>query len=839
MHTIAHNTSMRFSSTIAAAAALLLLPLGPAGCLLRPDSINLDGQDVEVVFLHTSDIHSRLIPYDMTVGQNDINLGLLQANAPFGGMARLSTIVRQEKTNNERLAYIETGDVVQGAPIFNVFKGEPEFKSLTQLGLDAYTIGNHDFDNGQATLIAEVQKDANFPTLSANYLIDTQKTQVGKIAAPYVVLNLKGLRVGIIGIGDPWVLQSSGIFPLRSKEVIQQYVDLLRPQVDLVVVATHLGYFDDQDFIPRTEGVDIVFGGHLHIVLSPPDVIQDCDIAKLKREKDKYDCNTSEKVKQAQKECESRDTCATATDKAACVQSCTDEVAKECAREEQTYGYAARRTQLEKDIAELQRRGCAPRDVLLVHSGAFLKYLGKLAITARQCLRLEEQEVCLEKDASGNCLEKVARRCIGDETGKNDWEVASYKYTLVPIDKTIPDDPVMVKLLEPYMLELNRQQLLSQVIGFTPQKLKRFSTGGGDSAVGNLVTDAMINRSQVWADFALTNTLGIRTDLVAGPVDEELMTNVFPFDNAITVMYLSGYEVQETMDFVAQRSASRGCQAQAQVAGVTATLNCAGCAGNGGNECIRRNYDGDQCAQHVTIGGSGSACSSDSDCSSGEICTGQTHPDPQQSGKKRCGLPISCTRNYRLATNNYVARGGSGFAVLGRNTTQVDLGIPLREATKDYITNMYSCSQIVWPYTYGKAPTSVLTSSESDSLKSMESKAFSGDLSGAESDLAALKTSLKTRQSATTDKYELLGFTNFLGCIDDSSSTATGLGYRNVAECQTFKAKELSKCETLGRVRAALRCLTLPCIVSKEDGRLQRVFKASSGSEEPFDPWPE
>ncbi len=80
----------------------------------------------------------------------------------------------------------------------------------------------------------------------------------------------------------------------------------------------------------------------------------------------------------------------------------------------------------------------------------------------------------------------------------------------------------------------------------------------------------------VEAEFAVTNSLGIRADFERGPLTIEQMFNVFPFENSITVMYLSGTEVQEMLDFVARRSASRGCRTQAQVAGIAFDMVCNG-----------------------------------------------------------------------------------------------------------------------------------------------------------------------------------------------------------------------------------------------------------------------
>src|SRR6185436_3756717 len=107
---------------------------------------------------------------------------------------------------------------------------------------------------------------------------------------------------------------------------------------------------------------------------------------------------------------------------------------------------------------------------------------------------------------------------------------------------------------------------------------KRTAPQGGDSPLGNLVATGMWLRLGIQTDFSLTNTTGIRADINPGPLTIEQMYNVFPFDNSISKMQLSGLEVQQLFDFVARRSSRRGCTAQSQIAGARVRLNCTACS---------------------------------------------------------------------------------------------------------------------------------------------------------------------------------------------------------------------------------------------------------------------
>ena len=61
-----------------------------------------EGHGIRVTFLHTSDWHSRLLPYDLDVLATDERLGLLQANEPFGGAARMAHVIKRERANADR-----------------------------------------------------------------------------------------------------------------------------------------------------------------------------------------------------------------------------------------------------------------------------------------------------------------------------------------------------------------------------------------------------------------------------------------------------------------------------------------------------------------------------------------------------------------------------------------------------------------------------------------------------------------------------------------------------------------------------------------------------------------
>ena len=63
----------------------------------------------------------------------------------LGGATRLASLLKRERAKADRVLHVDSGDAFQGAPIFNLKLGEAEYKFLSQVGLNAAVIGNHEF----------------------------------------------------------------------------------------------------------------------------------------------------------------------------------------------------------------------------------------------------------------------------------------------------------------------------------------------------------------------------------------------------------------------------------------------------------------------------------------------------------------------------------------------------------------------------------------------------------------------------------------------------------------------------------------------------------------------
>ncbi|HEX5602980.1 MAG TPA: metallophosphatase [Pyrinomonadaceae bacterium] len=229
---------------------------------------NVFAADTIITILHTNDTHSQIDP----LPAND-------ANAGKGGVARRATVVKRVRKENPNTLLVDAGDVLQGTPYFNFYKGEVEYKAMSAIGYDVGTLGNHEFDNGVEALAAAL-KFANFEIVSANY--DVKGTVLEQRVKRYVVKTLAGIRVGLFGLGvSPVALITpdnfKGVTYIDPVVAAKDVVKILREEerCALVVGMSHLGYNADaksgDSFVAsQVDGIDFIASGHTHTFMKEP-----------------------------------------------------------------------------------------------------------------------------------------------------------------------------------------------------------------------------------------------------------------------------------------------------------------------------------------------------------------------------------------------------------------------------------------------------------------------------------------------------------------------------------------------------------------------------------------
>lgn len=230
--------------------------------------------DYQLTILHFNDFHSRIEP----ISKLDATCSTTEPSklTCFGGAARLKTAIDRQRAafDGKNVILLDAGDNFQGSLFYTTYKGAAEVEFLNDMKLDAMTVGNHEFDDGEAALAPFLDK-ARFPVLGANVATDAA-SKLGKRIKPFVILTRGGQRIGIIGAvtNDTPELASPGphVTITDDATAIKAAVDQLTAQgVDKIVALTHVGYARDMAVIARIPGIDVVVGGHSHTLLSNRD----------------------------------------------------------------------------------------------------------------------------------------------------------------------------------------------------------------------------------------------------------------------------------------------------------------------------------------------------------------------------------------------------------------------------------------------------------------------------------------------------------------------------------------------------------------------------------------
>ncbi|MEJ7713180.1 MAG: 5'-nucleotidase C-terminal domain-containing protein [Pyrinomonadaceae bacterium] len=233
-----------------------------------------------ITILSTTDLHGNILPIDYYTNKPDER-----------GLARAATVIKAARRENPNIVLLDSGDTIQGSPLAyyhnrkNNAPPDPMMLAMNELGYDAMAIGNHEYNFGLGVL-EKARREAKFPWLSANtYKRGTDNPYF----KPYVVKEVGGVRLGILGLTTPGVPSWENVenyAGLEFREPVSEakkWVAVLRDQerADVVIVAMHMGLEEDLRSGARNpgqlpsenaalaiarevNGVDVVLMGHTH-----------------------------------------------------------------------------------------------------------------------------------------------------------------------------------------------------------------------------------------------------------------------------------------------------------------------------------------------------------------------------------------------------------------------------------------------------------------------------------------------------------------------------------------------------------------------------------------------
>lgn len=238
---------------------------------------NAGNEKKSLLVVHTNDTHSCIMPINRNYADT------LQADK--GGYLRRAAMLADLRGKEPDLLLFDCGDFSQGSPYYNIFKGDVEVKLMNYMKYDACTIGNHEFDFGLDNM-ARIFRMAEFPVVCCNY--DFTGTVLQDIVKPYVILERKGMKIGVFGLSPKLEGLVSGenykgvtyLDPIEQANRVAEHLKLTEG-CDLVICLSHLGWgegdMDDKRLISATRYIDAVIGGHSHTYFIEPEYVVNAD----------------------------------------------------------------------------------------------------------------------------------------------------------------------------------------------------------------------------------------------------------------------------------------------------------------------------------------------------------------------------------------------------------------------------------------------------------------------------------------------------------------------------------------------------------------------------------
>ncbi|KAJ8687576.1 hypothetical protein QAD02_023370 [Eretmocerus hayati] len=362
-----------------------------------------------------------------------------------GGIARIAKIVHRLKEIRSNAVFLNSGDYFQGTLYYDLFRGNITAHFMNKLPHDAMTIGNHDFDDGISGLAAFL-KGLKAKVVVSNINTDEEPSLQGLYSGS-TIIHRGGRDIGVIGaiFNETNKISSTTEkvkFLDEVKSINLEAEKLKAKGVEIIIVLSHCGIEHDKIIASECPHVDVVVGGHSHILMYnglPP----------------------------------------------------SGEIA-----------YS------EYPLVVTQKK--FPRKVLVVHAGAFTKYMGDI-------------------------------RIIFNEKSEVDY----WKGNPIYLDSSIEEDPAISKDLQPWTTEMMK------VGGVKVGEAAIFLNGScssGECNLANFVTDAMVDYYKKNSSIALTSAINVQNSIPIGPITFQDIYMTLPYNNTWDLIDLKGRDLIQVLE---------------------------------------------------------------------------------------------------------------------------------------------------------------------------------------------------------------------------------------------------------------------------------------------------
>jgi len=262
------NSRVRLSASVFAVLGLTL-----SGCGGNDEP---SFKPLELNIAHINDHHSQLEAFTAT----ELTLDGVATQVELGGFAR-QTAMFKSVANTKNLLKLHAGDAITGSLYYTFFKGVVDAQMMNSICFDAFTPGNHEFDDSDTVLkgfLDELAKGSCKTSAISSNIVAAAGTALAPSGGtaylkPWVIKEIDGIKVGIVGITIAGKTVNSSR-PLASTHFndevasAQKAIDELKAQgVRHIVALTHQGYDADKAMAAKLTDIDAIIGGDSHSLL--------------------------------------------------------------------------------------------------------------------------------------------------------------------------------------------------------------------------------------------------------------------------------------------------------------------------------------------------------------------------------------------------------------------------------------------------------------------------------------------------------------------------------------------------------------------------------------------
>ncbi|WP_438317422.1 bifunctional metallophosphatase/5'-nucleotidase [Sporosarcina sp. FA9] len=252
---------------------------------------NSASPEESITILFTHDLHDNFLPFEVRRNQGKYTVG---------GYARLYSAIKEQREKDPDAVLVDAGDFAMGTLFQTIYASDsPGLRMMGQMGYDATTLGNHEFDFRARGLAASLRAakdsgDAIPKIVATNTIFPTDDE--GKIPAnlqalkeamdhyevkDYLIVERKGIRIGILGLMGEEAASNAPMSGVTFDDAIESAKSTAATlkndeDVDLVIALSHSGTSDekskseDELIAQKVPDIDVIISGHSHTMLKEP-----------------------------------------------------------------------------------------------------------------------------------------------------------------------------------------------------------------------------------------------------------------------------------------------------------------------------------------------------------------------------------------------------------------------------------------------------------------------------------------------------------------------------------------------------------------------------------------